>query len=119
MECKKVEQLVKPYIEGKISDKNLDKFLAHIETCEECYEELEINYTIFSALMQLDDKPDVSYNIHAMLLEELKDSRKYIRRKKRFDLYSYAIYVAAMLTMIIIIALQFNFWFSGTLGIWR
>ncbi|MFA9379064.1 MAG: zf-HC2 domain-containing protein [Lachnotalea sp.] len=119
MDCKEIQQLIKPYIAGEISDKDLDKLLEHIEVCEDCYEELEINYTIFSALMKLDDNPEASYNITDMLLEELKASHRYIGRKKRFDLYKVAIYVTAMFAMSIILAMQLNLWFLGTLWIWR
>lgn len=112
MECKEAQPLVKKYIDGEISDKDLDKFLNHIENCKECYEELEINYTIFSALMKLDDNPNLSYNINEMLLEELNASRKYIRRKKKFNFYKITIYAIAMLALIFILAVQFKIWFT-------
>ncbi len=112
MECKEAQQLVKAYIDGEIRDKELDKFLEHIENCKDCYEELEINYTIFSALMKLDDNPNLSYNINAMLQDELKASRKYIRRRKRFKLCIIAIYIITIITMIVVLAVQFKIWFT-------
>ena len=46
MTCKEAERLVMPYINGSITDEELKEFLKHIETCEECREELEIYFTV-------------------------------------------------------------------------
>jgi hypothetical protein len=119
MECKEAQKLVKPYIDREIRDKDLEKFLSHISKCSECYEELEINFTIFSALMQLDDSPDLSYNINAMLLEELNASRKYIKRKKRFRILTITIGITLVIAIAIVLALQLGLWPTGTLWMWR
>lgn len=111
MECKEVQKLVTKYISKEIEDKELAQFLEHIETCKECYEELEINYTIFSALMQLDDIPNASYDMNAMLLEELKASKKYMIRKRAFDSFKKAIYVIAIVAVIIVAIIQIRLWF--------
>ena len=44
--CREAERLVMPYINGSITDGELKEFLKHIETCEECREELEIYFTV-------------------------------------------------------------------------
>ena len=46
MTCREAERLVMPYINGSITDEELKEFLKHIETCEECREELEIYFTV-------------------------------------------------------------------------
>ena len=42
MTCKEAEQLVMPYINKELDDKELRAFLSHIHGCQACYEELEI-----------------------------------------------------------------------------
>jgi hypothetical protein len=111
MDCKEAQQLITKYISGEINDKDLDKFLEHIQTCKDCYEELEINYTIFSAFMQLDDSPGASYDINTMLQEELNASRKYIKNKKIFDNYKVFFYIAAMIVMTFVLLVQLKLWF--------
>ena len=48
MNCQEAERLVTPYIHGELDEDTLEKFLEHIETCENCQEELEIYFTVDS-----------------------------------------------------------------------
>ena len=43
MTCREAERLVMPYINGELTDAELAEFLKHIDTCEDCREELEIS----------------------------------------------------------------------------
>ena len=62
MTCREAERLVMPYINGSITDGELKEFLKHIETCEECREELEIYFTVDVGIRQLDQETG-TYNI--------------------------------------------------------
>ena len=44
MDCKKAQSLVTAYIMRKLNDKDLEDFLEHVDSCEECYEERNILY---------------------------------------------------------------------------
>ena len=46
MTCREAERLVMPYINGELTDAELAEFLKHIDTCEDCREELEIYFTV-------------------------------------------------------------------------
>ena len=54
MDCKKAQSLVTAYIMRKLNDKDLEDFLEHVDSCEECYEELEIYYTVHYTIARLD-----------------------------------------------------------------
>ena len=84
MDCKTAQSLVIPYINGQLSDEETEDFLDHIENCKECYEELEIHFTIHYALQKLDEDDKVSFNIPKMLKENLRDTKNRIRRRKIF-----------------------------------
>ena len=66
MTCREAERLVMPYINGSITDEELKEFLKHIETCEECREELEIYFTVDVGIRQLDQETG-TYNIKGAL----------------------------------------------------
>ena len=55
MDCKTAQSLVIPYINDQLSDEETEDFLEHIENCKECYEELEIHFTVHYALQKLDE----------------------------------------------------------------
>lgn len=65
MTCREAERLVMPYINGSITDGELKEFLKHIETCEECREELEIYFTVDVGIRQLNQGTG-TYNIKGL-----------------------------------------------------
>ena len=81
MDCKKAQSLVTAYIMRKLNDKDLEDFLEHVDSCEECYEELEIYYTVHYTIARLDeDEADQVYNVKKALQNRLEESRFYIWR---------------------------------------
>jgi hypothetical protein len=55
MDCKEAQKKFIPFIDDKLSVKELDAFLEHIEQCEECREEYDIYYTMIMGTRYLDD----------------------------------------------------------------
>lgn len=53
--CREAERLVMPYINDQLTEEEMEEFLKHIHTCPDCREELEIYYTVFHGLRQLDE----------------------------------------------------------------
>ena len=84
MDCKTAQSLVIPYINDQLSDEETEDFLEHIENCKECYEELEIHFTVHYVLQKLDEDDKVSFNIPKMLKENLKNAKNRIHRRKIF-----------------------------------
>ena len=84
MDCKTAQSLVIPYINDQLSDEETEDFLEHIENCKECYEELEIHFTVHYALQKLDEDDKISFNIPKILKENLRDTKNRIHRRKIF-----------------------------------
>ena len=53
--CKDVENLLQPYLEGKLSVDEMKLLLGHIKTCHDCYDELEIRFLLMEGLRRLED----------------------------------------------------------------
>ena len=90
MDCKTAQSLVIPYINDQLSDEETEDFLEHIENCKECYEELEIHFTVHYALQKLDEDDKISFNIPKMLKENLRDTKNRIHRRKIFHVVALA-----------------------------
>lgn len=95
MTCKEAEQMVMPYINKELTDKELSAFLSHVHTCQECYEELEIYYTIYTGLAQLEEGGE-EQNMHKLLEESLWASELHIRGRKLLNVYYVLSQVLAM-----------------------
>ena len=106
MTCKEAEQMVMPYINKELTDKELSAFLSHIHTCQDCYEELEIYYTIYTGLAQLEDGGE-DQNIHRLLEESLRVSELQIRGRKFFQVYYVLSQVLAMAALTAIMVMEF------------
>ena len=40
MNCQEAQRLVMPYIQDELTDRELEEFLEHVETCPACQEEI-------------------------------------------------------------------------------
>lgn len=72
MKCEEALQKIDDYINNNLSYKDLEDFLTHIQTCPDCYDELEIYYTISAGMKYLEEEQLESYNIPQMLKTDLK-----------------------------------------------
>lgn len=86
--CKEATQLVIPYIEKQICDRDLRKFVKHIKECKECREELETYYIVYKGLMQLDEKEELPMNIIEALNNDLEVSDHHLKNMSLFYLLS-------------------------------
>lgn len=92
MECKRAMELITQFINGQLEPKDTEAFLNHIDGCPECREELEVMYSLMTAMRQLDEDADLSDNyieelnnkIEICYLDELKRRRSCARRRVLF-----------------------------------
>ncbi len=89
MDCKRVMELMTQFINDQLDAEDVQAFLDHIDSCPECREELEVNYSLMTAMKQLDEDTDLSDNyieelnhkIETCYLDELKRKRSCTRRR--------------------------------------
>ena len=117
MTCREAERLVMPYINGSITDEELEEFLNHIEHCENCREELEIYFTVDVGIRQQDEGTG-SYNIQGALETALELSRQRIHTLKLLQTARYAVNTLCFWALLMALILQFRLWGqSGFLGL--
>lgn len=89
MDCKRAMELMTQFINDQLDAEDVQAFLDHIDSCPECREELEVNYSLMTAMKQLDEDTDLSDNyieelnkkIETCYLDELKRKRSCVRRR--------------------------------------
>lgn len=80
--------MVVPYIEGRLGNKELRRFVNHIEECKDCREELETYYIVYKGLMQLDEKEELPMNIIEALNEDFAVSKQHLKNMSLFYVLS-------------------------------
>lgn len=117
MTCRESERLVMPYINGSITDEELEGFLKHIEHCGNCREELEIYFTVDVGIRQLDEGTG-TYNIKGALETALELSRQRLHTLRLFQTARYAVNTLCFWALAIVLVLQVRMWWQiGFLGL--
>ena len=74
LDCKDYEKLRPDFLADKLDDETAEKFIAHIESCQECMEEVSIQFLITEGMNRLEqgDTFELTKEL-GILIEENKD----------------------------------------------
>lgn len=105
MECKHAQSLIPQYIADRLSPRELEEFIRHVEKCPECYDELETYFMLSVALKHLDESQEISYDLRTMLAEDLKEKKHRLSRGRR-RIWGWIIFCGAGLLALVLAALD-------------
>lgn len=91
MDCKQAQALVPRYIKQEIEGEEMEAFLSHVKRCEECYEELEIYYTIDTALKELDGNTPKLLTLKNSMEQALLSSERKIKSRHHLQVARYVL----------------------------
>lgn len=57
-DCKKYQSMIESFISDKLTGVECKDFICHVKKCNECMDELQVNYVIASVLEELEDDSD-------------------------------------------------------------
>lgn len=107
--CIDIQGQIMDYIDETLSEEDLKKFLEHIEVCPDCKNELNIYYTVYLGLKQLnhnDVEIEELKDVDSALEEQLYRSGHWIRKKRNFKIASYVFYTLVFWSIVTSLALQ-------------
>ena len=78
MTCMKAQSLITAFINDELDIDELEMFIDHIQSCEECREELEVYYALLTAMKQLDEDKNLSDDFNHELKEKIERSQERI-----------------------------------------
>ena len=110
MNCRTAEGMVNKYINHTLPLNDLEDFLEHIENCSSCYDELDTYFIVNKAMQQLDEKQeDFVLDFKELLEEDIRKSRRYIRRRKirrAIAAAAFCVLIAALVIFLIFVILE-------------
>lgn len=111
MTCREAQNMIRDYIAGKLSPRELERFIGHIRDCGSCYDELETFFMIDRTVKYLDDGLDHSFNLKYLLEKDLREKEKALIWRRRKHIF-WAVLLTAAAALIALAALD-------VLGIFR
>lgn len=110
--CREAEKLVMPFIDHELDEDELEQFLRHIHSCPACHEELEIYYTVFLGLRQLDDGSG-AYDIAGALEDSLDFAWLTVRTIRLRRIVCYAADALGVTGLLTALLLQLRIWMQA------
>ena len=102
MDCRTAEGMVSRYIKHDLPLNELEEFLDHVQNCSSCYDELETYFIVHEVTHQLDDdSSDSVLDFKKLLEQDIRKSRRYIRKKK-FHRAVAAVAVCALIAVLVV-----------------
>lgn len=77
MDCKEFERLIPKFIERKLDFLTLKRFHAHMEKCENCKEELVIQFLVSEGIQRLEEGD--AFDLQRELDQRLAEARRKVR----------------------------------------
>jgi len=70
--CKQAEKLIMPFIKEDMDNRTKKQFLAHVEKCSSCHEELSIQFLVTAGMQRLEngDTFDLNRELKAKMVME-------------------------------------------------
>lgn len=99
MDCKETRRSIGSFLKNEMDDHTAYEFVEHILSCNECMEELTIEYLLFEGISRLENADDI--DVKSELEEKLNQilKRKKIREQLKAGLFLVIAVVACTLLL--------------------
>lgn len=105
MDCKDVQKSIAAFLNGELQGRDAERFLNHIQECEECREELSIQYLVREGTARLEGGG--SFDLSKDLDVLIADSYTSIKKRRRAAFVVYSLEFVALIAVIFILVLVF------------
>ena len=81
MDCKETQHCIQLFLKDELDDGAAQEFVEHVRSCNECMEELTIEYLLSEGMSRLENADDI--DVQKELEEMLNRTMARVRRKKQ------------------------------------
>lgn len=93
MDCKEFEKKIPAFVANALDYRELKRFLAHVESCAECREELTIQVLISEGMARLEEGS--AFDLQKELKRRMQESEKRVRLHRMLRYASITMALAA------------------------
>lgn len=95
---KSIEDQIPVFLEDRLDNDQLDAFLEHMKACEECRDELQVQYLVKEGLPRIETGENFSLNEDLDAYVDLETRR--LNRRLRLQFSAYTLEFIALLAML-------------------
>lgn len=112
MVCRDWQRLISGFLENQLSIDEQEAFVSHVRGCSDCYEELEIMFTLSIGLNELENNTssEISYNFRKMLDNKLQQAEYQCESYRNFEKTKGLVWLMMNVVTIIGIIIQICRW---------
>lgn len=107
MTCLEAQSKIIAYIDYSLEKDQKTEFLKHIQSCENCKDELNIYYTMIEGMRQLDNNMPLSKDFSAELDNRIENELKKNKQKKSVMRSSVALMIVVAFSFILLAYVNF------------
>ncbi len=104
MDCKEFAGLIPEFLGDRLDEMKLSEFLDHVDECEDCKDELRIQYLIYEGLERLET--GATFDVDKDLAEWMELQRKRMRNRngiKKTAIAAEIMTIAAFMIVLMVI----------------
>lgn len=98
MDCKEFEKRIPDFIDRKLDYLSLKRFSGHMEECENCKEELVIQFLVTEGIQRLEDGN--AFDLQSELEQRLEEARRKLRFHGRILHFGIALEILSVILLI-------------------
>lgn len=99
MDCRETRKNINRFISDGLEGRALQDFIKHVEDCDECREELAIQYLVAEGMQHLEKGS--TFDLQGQLEKKMESARRKIRSRKRVIAFMYVMETLAILAVIL------------------
>lgn len=103
MDCKEFEKKIPAFVANALDYRELKQFLAHVERCAECREELTIQVLISEGMARLEEGS--AFDLQKELKRRMQEAEKHIRLHRMFGYIGMTMAAAAFAAVLLLIVI--------------
>ena len=102
MNCLDFQSEITRYINNELSFREKENFIAHLKTCDNCRDELEIYYIVMTSLRQMDNNTEITSDFKSSFEKNIKASERELVRR-RYERLRLRITFPAVLSIVMLL----------------
>lgn len=94
LDCHQFDKMIPDFLEDRLDNQKLDEFLTHMDHCDECREELSIQFLVSAGMPKLETGE--TFHLQKELTAAVTQARTRLHRRVMLEFYAYGLEILSL-----------------------